>query len=88
MKSRNKLLLLTLIPLVLLTAMVTAVFYFNSVKSLEVELSEYRNELIETRKNELKAYLMMGVTAIKPLYDADVNGNNQQSQTDFESNAL
>ncbi|EHH0683313.1 methyl-accepting chemotaxis protein [Vibrio vulnificus] len=78
MKSRNKLLLLTLIPLVLLTAMVTAVFYFNSVKSLEVELSEYRNELIETRKNELKAYLMMGVTAIKPLYDADVNGNNQQ----------
>ncbi|EIT7026071.1 methyl-accepting chemotaxis protein [Vibrio vulnificus] len=78
MKSRNKLLLLTLIPLVLLTAMVTAVFYFNSVKSLDVELSEYRNELIETRKNELKAYLMMGVTAIKPLYDADVNGNNQQ----------
>ncbi|HAS8127465.1 TPA: methyl-accepting chemotaxis protein [Vibrio vulnificus] len=78
MKSRNKLLLLTLIPLVLLTAMVTAVFYFNSVKSLDVELSEYRNELIETRKSELKAYLMMGVTAIKPLYDADVNGNNQQ----------
>ncbi len=66
MKSRNKLLLLTLIPLVLLTAMVTAVFYFNSVKSLDVELSEYRNELIETRKSELKAYLMMGVTAISP----------------------
>jgi len=65
MKSRNKLLLLTLIPLVLLTAMVTAVFYFNSVKSLDVELSEYRNELIETRKSELKAYLMMGVTASK-----------------------
>ncbi|NVC64632.1 HAMP domain-containing protein [Vibrio sp. 05-20-BW147] len=78
MKSRNKLLLLTIIPLVLLTAMVTAVFYFNSLKSLEVELSEYRNELIETRKTELKAYLMMGVTAIKPLYDTDVNGNNQQ----------
>ncbi len=78
MKSRNKLLLLTLIPLVLISAMITAVFYINSQQSLELELKNYRNELIETRKSELKAYLMMGVTAIKPLYDSDVDGSHQQ----------
>ncbi|NAX22333.1 methyl-accepting chemotaxis protein [Vibrio sp. V39_P1S14PM300] len=77
MRSRNKLLLLTLIPLIAITAMVTAVNYWSSMRSLDEELSRYRAELLETRKAELKAYLMMGVTAIKPLYDADQQGENQ-----------
>ncbi|MDW2144707.1 cache domain-containing protein, partial [Vibrio sp. 1833] len=38
-----------------------------------------RQELIDARKKELKAYMMMGVTAIKPLYDSDVNGSNKQA---------
>ena len=77
MRSRNKLLLLTLIPLIAITAMVTAVNYWSGMRSLDEELSRYRAELLETRKAELKAYLMMGVTAIKPLYDADQQGENQ-----------
>lgn len=77
MRSRNKLLLLTLIPLIAITAMVTAVNYWSGMRSLDEELSRYRAELQETRKAELKAYLMMGVTAIKPLYNADQQGENQ-----------
>ena len=78
LRSRNKLLLLTLIPLLIITALVTVVYYWNGLTTLNNELKTYRNELVETRKAELKAYLMMGVTAVKPLYDSDVNGNNKE----------
>ncbi len=78
MKSRTKLLLLTLLPLVAITAMVTSVYYWSGLRALENELHNYRSELLETKKSELKAFLMMGVTAVKPLYDADVNGENQE----------
>ncbi|MDW2022480.1 MULTISPECIES: methyl-accepting chemotaxis protein [unclassified Vibrio] len=79
LKSRNKLLLITLIPLLLITTLISVVYYINSSKSLEAELARDRQELIETKEKELKAYMMMGVTAIKPLYDADVNGSNKEA---------
>ncbi|TBT49696.1 methyl-accepting chemotaxis protein [Vibrio parahaemolyticus] len=79
LKSRNKLLLITLIPLLLITTLISVVYYINSSKSLEAELVRDRQELIDARKKELKAYMMMGVTAIKPLYDSDVNGSNKQA---------
>ncbi|HHF2866006.1 MULTISPECIES: methyl-accepting chemotaxis protein [Vibrio] len=79
LKSRNKLLLITLIPLLLITTLISVVYYINSSKSLEAELARDRQELIETKKKELQAYMMMGVTAIKPLYDADVNGSNKEA---------
>ncbi|HHF3024496.1 TPA: methyl-accepting chemotaxis protein [Vibrio diabolicus] len=79
LKSRNKLLLITLIPLLLITTLISVVYYINSSKSLETELARDRQELIETKKKELQAYMMMGVTAIKPLYDTDVNGSNKEA---------
>ncbi|MFH4616167.1 methyl-accepting chemotaxis protein [Vibrio diabolicus] len=79
LKSRNKLLLITLIPLLLITTLISMVYYINSSKSLEAELARDRQELIETKKKELQAYMMMGVTAIKPLYDTDVNGSNKEA---------
>ncbi|MFB1074793.1 methyl-accepting chemotaxis protein [Vibrio diabolicus] len=79
LKSRNKLLLITLIPLLLITTLISVVYYINSSKSLEAELARDRQELIETKMKELQAYMMMGVTAIKPLYDTDVNGSNKES---------
>ncbi|MCR9308466.1 MULTISPECIES: methyl-accepting chemotaxis protein [Vibrio] len=79
LKSRNKLLLITLIPLLLITTLISVVYYINSSKSLEAELARDRQELIETKKKELQAYMMMGVTAIKPLYDTDVNGSNKEA---------
>ncbi|MDA0149371.1 methyl-accepting chemotaxis protein [Vibrio sp. LaRot3] len=78
LKSRSKLLLVTLIPLVAISTLITALYYFNGLRSLEDELVDYRNELIETKKSELKAHLMMGATAVKPLYDSDINGSNKQ----------
>ncbi|MCS0048025.1 MULTISPECIES: methyl-accepting chemotaxis protein [Vibrio diabolicus subgroup] len=79
LKSRNKLLLITLIPLLLITTLISVVYYINSSQSLEAELARDRQELIETKKKELQAYMMMGVTAIKPLYDTDVNGSNKEA---------
>lgn len=78
LKSRSKLTLITIIPLVLITTLITMVYYFNGLKSLDSQLTTYRQELIEVKKSELKAFLMMGVTAIKPLYDTDVDGQNKQ----------
>ncbi len=79
LKSRNKLLLLTLIPLILITTLISVVYYVNGSNSLDDELTRYRQELLETRKKELQAYMMMGMTAIKPLYDSDVNGSNKEA---------
>ena len=76
-RSRTKLLLLTLVPLIVITAIVTVVNYWSGMNSLQQELTQYRAQLVESRKAELKAYLMMGVTAIQDLYDADRNGENQ-----------
>lgn len=78
MRSRTKLLILTLLPLVVITAVVTSVYYWSGLRALESEVNTYRHELVETRKSQLKAFLMMGVTAIKPLYDSDVNGENKE----------
>ncbi|WP_217542791.1 methyl-accepting chemotaxis protein [Vibrio metschnikovii] len=77
LKSRTKLLLLTLIPLVLITGLMTMVNYWSNARALEQELTQYREQLVETRKAELQAYLMMGVTAIQSLYESDRNGENQ-----------
>lgn len=76
-RSRTKLLLLTLVPLIVITAIVTVVNYWSGMNSLQQELTQYRAQLVESRKAELKAYLMMGVTAIQDLYDADRSGENQ-----------
>lgn len=77
LKSKTKLLLLTVIPLITITALVTLVYYWNGTKSLDVEAEEYRTELVDTKKSELQAYLMMGVSAVSELYNSDINGENR-----------
>ncbi|WED21964.1 methyl-accepting chemotaxis protein [Vibrio sp. JC009] len=76
LKSRGKLLSITIIPLILITVLVTGVFYWNGQRDLVEQAQLYREELINTHKAELKAHLRMGRTAIKALYDADQNGEN------------
>ncbi|MVD29738.1 chemotaxis protein, partial [Vibrio cholerae] len=67
LRSRTKLLLLTVIPLIVITALVMAVNYQSGLSTLQKELENYRTDLIDAKKKELQAYLMMGVTAVKPL---------------------
>ncbi|MDG3086902.1 methyl-accepting chemotaxis protein [Vibrio hannami] len=85
-KSRGKLLSITIIPLLLITFLVTGVFYWNGINDLEEQLTRYQNELIENKKTELKAHLRMGRTAIKALYDADKNGENIEAAKVILSN--
>ncbi|MZI95735.1 HAMP domain-containing protein [Vibrio sp. CAIM 722] len=77
LRSKPKLLLLTVLPLVIVTSIVTAVFYRNGVSSLDQEMTRYRADLISTRKAELKAYIKLAMTSVKPLYDHDKNGENK-----------
>ncbi|MBF4360116.1 chemotaxis protein, partial [Vibrio anguillarum] len=57
LRIRAKLLLITVIPLVLITAMMSVVSYWSESHDLKQELKQYREQLVETRKAELKAYL-------------------------------
>lgn len=77
-KSRGKLLLITIIPLLLITLLITGIFYLNGLKDLEAQAQDYRSELIASHKGFLKANLRMGRTAIKALYESDVNGENKE----------
>lgn len=79
LKSRGKFLFITIIPLIIITTLVAGVFYRNGVSDLEVQSELYREELVETHKKELIAYLLMGETAIKNLYDTDKNGENKEA---------
>ncbi|CAM3817357.1 Methyl-accepting chemotaxis protein 4 [Vibrio aerogenes CECT 7868] len=77
LRCRTKLLLLTVIPLVVITALITLLYYWNGMQTLDQELKQYRKELVEIRKSELKSHVMMGVTAIKSLYESDQHGENK-----------
>ncbi|WP_165312559.1 methyl-accepting chemotaxis protein [Vibrio ziniensis] len=83
MRSRTKLLLLTVVPLVLITSASSMAYYWIGMNNLQQELSQYREQLVNNRKQELKAYLMMGVTSIKSLYDADNNEENKALAKDI-----
>lgn len=76
---RSKLLLLSLIPLVLITGLRTIIAYSSSTQSLDQELNQYRGQLIDRSKAELQGYLMMGVTAVQSLYESDRNGENKEA---------
>ncbi len=78
LKSRGKLLLITITPLLLITLLITGIFYWNGLNALKTQAQDYRTELITTHENSLKANLRMGRTAIKALYESDVNGSNKE----------
>lgn len=78
LKSRGKLLLISIVPLILITTLVVSVFYLNGVSNLTRQAEFYRNDLLDARKAELQAHLRMGRTAIKNLYESDVAGENKE----------
>jgi methyl-accepting chemotaxis protein len=78
-KSQGKLAMLTIVPLVLITLLVTGVFYWNGINDLGKQATEYRSELIAADKESLKAHLRMGRTAIQALYESDKNGENKEA---------
>lgn len=60
LRCRTKLLLITVLPLVVITALITLLYYWNGMQTLDQELKQYRKELVEIRKSELKSHVMMG----------------------------
>jgi len=77
LKAKEKLLALAMVPLVLMTFLITLAFYWNGNKGLENQLVSFRQDLILSKQQELKAYLRLGQTAIAELYQQDVAGENK-----------
>jgi methyl-accepting chemotaxis protein len=80
---RQKLLFLSIIPLIVNAVIIVSVLNWNNVHELDRLLTWERGELIKTQKAELASYLRMGRTAIQALYDADVNGENKAQAADI-----
>ncbi len=78
LSGRTKLLLLTVFPLILITAISSTVYYWIGQNSLKQEIKNYEQDLTNSRKHELQAYLLMGVTSIKALYESDQQGENKE----------
>ena len=49
MRSRTKLLLLTVVPLVVITSVSSMVYYWIGMNSLQQELTQYREQLVNRR---------------------------------------
>ncbi len=86
MSSRSKLLSLVLVPLVVLSLLITLIFYFNGMKDLKVQEETYRQDLLTIKKEELKAHLKMATTAINDLYQSSTDTNSQQEAKQILSN--
>ena len=79
LKSRGKLLLISIVPLILITSVVSSAVYWNGIHNLDKQVSYYRNDLLNARKTELQSHLRMARTAIKDLYESDVAGENKEA---------
>lgn len=76
---KNKLLALVLLPLIITTILINLTFYLNEVKGLEQELMTFRQQLTDTKRSELKAFLKLAHTAIDKLYKQDIAGENKNA---------
>lgn len=68
-KISNKVLLLAVIPALLLALIIQVLAFSEQQGMAERSLDEMRETLINTRKDELKSYLDIAYSAIKPLYE-------------------
>ena len=76
-KTRDKLLALSVLPLVLITLLITVTYYINGIRGVETQVASFRKDLEHEKKVELKAYLRLAETAIAALYQSDIAGENK-----------
>ncbi|MCL6415951.1 methyl-accepting chemotaxis protein [Aestuariirhabdus sp. Z084] len=71
MSIKARILLLTILPLLLITAVVMVVSSWRLMALEAEEVDHFREQLISSKQTELKNYMQMTMTAIQPYYDMD-----------------
>ncbi|RRJ85381.1 methyl-accepting chemotaxis protein [Aestuariirhabdus litorea] len=71
MSIKARILLLTTVPLLLITLIVMMVTGWRLQLLEDQEVQSFRSEIMASKQAELKNYIDMTLTAIKPYYDAD-----------------
>jgi methyl-accepting chemotaxis protein len=67
---KQKILLLTLVPIIALLLAVTVIVNYELRKTGEQEIIELRNDLTESKKEALRDYVEIAVASIQQIYDA------------------
>ena len=73
---RSKVILLTIIPGLLLAAVISGITFWVLQKLASEEVEQTRDLLINERKTSLKHYMEIAQASIQPIYDASKNGDS------------
>lgn len=72
---KQKILLLTLVPIIALLLAVKAIVNYELRKTGEQEITELRNDLTKSKKEALRDYVEIAVASIQQTYDAAYEGD-------------
>src|SRR3990167_2444263 len=73
-RLRSKVLLLALVPVLLLTLVLSAIAVFTLQRLADQQEVQTRGKLIQDRRSEIKQYVELATNAITPLYQASAAG--------------
>lgn len=73
---RSKIILLTIIPGLLLAAVISGITFWVLQKLASEEVEQTRDLLINERKTSLKHYMEIAQASIQPIYDASGYGDS------------
>ncbi len=76
---KHKILLIAIVPVIVITVLISVISYMTTDKFIEYELGSFRNTLIEEKKAELKGYLDMANTAISHVYESNSDTAKQEA---------
>ncbi|MCG7534178.1 hypothetical protein [Pseudoalteromonas sp. OOF1S-7] len=71
LKIKPRLVLLSRIPVIIISSVVTLITYLEAKKLNEVQVELSRKEMMRMKRVELKAYLEIAKTALTPLMQED-----------------
>ncbi|WP_237113869.1 cache domain-containing protein [Pseudoalteromonas rubra] len=71
LKIKSRLILLSLIPVIIISSVVTLITYLEAKKLNEVQVDLSRKEMMRMKRVELKAYLEIAKTVLTPLIQGD-----------------
>lgn len=74
-RLRSKVLLLALVPVLLLTLVLSAIAVFTLQRLADQQEVQTRGKLIQDRRSEIKQYVELAMNAITPLYQASAAGD-------------
>lgn len=76
---RLKIALMAVVPVIITVIIITAFTYFQLNKLGDSEVSNLQTTMTDSKKQELKQYMDLALSSIKPIYDKS-SGNDQAAQ--------